>query len=121
MRRDPTHCHGLCDIGHSCGHILVAGSRAQANGYNVARVYPGAMRVLKVLGQRVDEEERMEQANVSIELSIKIVDSKHYEFTTPCAPVRPKLAGSKDKDQHRPAIVQGTSSFIGPGLSVPAA
>lgn len=79
------------------------------------------MRVLKVLGQRVDEEERMEQPNVSIEFSIKIVDSKHYQFTTPYAPMRPSVADAEDKDQHRPAIVQGTSSFIGPGLSVPAA
>ncbi len=64
----------------------------------------------------------MEQPNVSIEFSIKIVDSNHYEFSMPLAAIRPNDADQpSDGNERLPVIVQGTSSAIGPGLSVPVA
>lgn len=100
------------------GTFFIAGSRERRSGYNLARVH--GRRGLKEPGQRVDEEDRMEQPNVSIEFSIKIVDSNHYEFTTPLA-VLSQAEDDRTNDHGRAVIVQGTSSVIGPGLSVPVA
>jgi hypothetical protein len=57
----------------------------------------------------------VKEPSVSIEVSIKLVDPSHFEFSTPYGV--PEETGDGDTAHVR--VVEGSSSVIGPGLSVP--
>lgn len=59
----------------------------------------------------------MEEPKVSVEVSIKLVDEGHYEFTTPYGPFGPDNGGDGGADQAHVQVVEGSSSVIAPGLS----
>lgn len=57
----------------------------------------------------------MKEPSVSIEVSIKVVDPSHFEFTTPYGAPED---GTRKGDMAHTQVVEGSSSVIGPGLSV---
>lgn len=61
----------------------------------------------------------MNQPSVSIELSVKFVDENHYEFTTSYGQGFTAEDSRSGAGRHNIQVVQGTSSAIGPGVSLP--
>jgi hypothetical protein len=63
-------------------------------------------------------ENTMEEPNVSIAVSVKIVDEHHFEFTTPYG------SAPSNGDEFEPSHVQvaeSTSSVLAPGAHLPVA